>query len=35
MARKEQHKILNAKVESNVDQYKVDRLNAEIFRVVI
>ena len=30
MTRKEQNKILNDKIESNVDQYKVDRLNAEI-----
>ena len=30
MTRKEQNKILNAKIESNVNQYKVDRLNAEI-----
>ena len=30
MARKEQNKILHAKIESNVNQYKVDRLNAEI-----
>ena len=30
MTRKEQNKILNAKYESNVNQYKVDRLNAEI-----
>ena len=30
MARKEQNKILDAKIESNVNQYKVDRLNAEI-----
>ena len=37
MTRKEQNKILDAKIESNVNQYKVDRLNAEIsaFRVVI
>ena len=28
--RKEQNKILDAKIESNVNQYKVDRLNAEI-----
>ena len=27
---KEQDKILDAKIESNVNQYKVDRLNAEI-----
>ena len=30
MTRKEQNKILHAKIESNVSQYKVDRLNAEI-----
>ena len=30
MIRKEQNKILDAKIESNVNQYKVDRLNAEI-----
>ena len=30
MTRKEQTKILDAKIESNVNQYKVDRLNAEI-----
>ena len=30
MTRKEQNKILDDKVESNVNQYKVDRLNAEI-----
>ena len=30
MARKEQNKILDAKIESNVNQYKVDRLNAEM-----
>ena len=30
MTRKEQNKILDAKLESNVNQYKVDRLNAEI-----
>ena len=30
MTRKEQNKILDAKFESNVNQYKVDRLNAEI-----
>ena len=29
MTRKEQNKILDAKIESNVNQYKVDRLNAE------
>ena len=27
---KEQNKILDAKIESNNNQYKVDRLNAEI-----
>ena len=30
MTRKEQNKILDAKIESNVNQYKVDRINAEI-----
>ena len=30
MTCKEQNKILDAKIESNVNQYKVDRLNAEI-----
>ena len=30
MTRKEQNEILDAKIESNVSQYKVDRLNAEI-----
>ena len=30
MTRKEQNKILDAKIESNVKQYKVDRMNAEI-----
>ena len=30
MIRKEQDKILDAKIESNVDQYKADRLDAEI-----
>ena len=30
MARKEQNKILDDKIESNFNQYKVDRLNAEI-----
>ena len=30
MARKDQMKILNNKIESNTNQYKVDRLNAEI-----
>ena len=30
MNRKEQNKILDAKIDSNVNQYKVDRLNAEI-----
>ena len=30
MTRKEQIKILDAKIESNVNQYKVDKLNAEI-----
>ena len=30
MTRKEQIKILNDKIESNINQYKVDRLNAEV-----
>ena len=30
MTRKEQNKILDDKIESNVNQYKVDTLNAEI-----
>ena len=30
MTRKEQNKILDAKIESNVNQYKVDRLDADI-----
>ena len=30
MTRKEQNKILDEKIESNINQYKVDRLNAEI-----
>ena len=30
MTRREQNKILDAKIEPNVSQYKVDRLNAEI-----
>ena len=30
MTHKEQNKILDAKIESNVNQYKVDKLNAEI-----
>ena len=30
MTREDQNKILDAKIESNVNQYKVDRLNAEI-----
>ena len=30
MTRKEQNKILNNKIESNINQYKVDRLNEEI-----
>ena len=30
MTRKKQNKILNDKIESNINQYKVDRLNAEI-----
>ena len=27
---RKQNKILDAKIESNINQYKVDRLNAEI-----
>ena len=30
MTRKEQNKIVDAKIESNTNRYKVDRLNAEI-----
>ena len=30
MTCKEQNKILDNKIESNINQYKVDRLNAEI-----
>ena len=30
MTHKEQNKILDDRIESNVNQYKVDRLNAEI-----
>ena len=30
MTRNEQNKILDAKIESNVNQYKVDRMNAEV-----
>ena len=30
MTRNEQNKMLDAKIESNVNQYKVDRMNAEI-----
>ena len=30
MTRKDQNKILDDKIESNVNQYKIDRLNAEI-----
>ena len=30
MTRKEQNKILDDKIESNVNQYKVNRLNSEI-----
>ena len=30
MTRNEKNRILNAKIESNVNQYKVDRMNAEI-----
>ena len=39
MTGKEQNKILNDKIESNNNQYKIDRLNAlmkyQLFRVVI
>ena len=38
MTRKEQNKILDAKIESNVNQYKVDRNEMQKyqpFRVVI
>ena len=37
MTREDQNKILDAKIECTVNQYKVDRLNAEMsaFRVVI
>ena len=30
MTRKEQNKILDDRIESNTNQYKVDRLNTEI-----
>ena len=30
MTRKDQIKILDAKIKSNINQYKIDRLNAEI-----
>ena len=30
MTRKERNRILNNKIESNVSQYKIDRLNTEI-----
>ena len=30
MTRKEQNKILDDKIKSNINQYKVDRMNAEI-----
>ena len=30
MTRKEQNKILDDKIESNINQYKIDGLNAEI-----
>ena len=37
MTREEKNKILDDKIESNINQYKVDRLNAEnqLFQVVI
>ena len=31
MTRKEQNKILDDKIESNVNQYKVDRVNVSFF----
>ena len=31
MTRKEQNKILDDKIESNINQYKVDRLNVSLF----
>ena len=30
MTRKEQNKILDVKIKSNANEYKVDRLNVEI-----
>ena len=30
MTRKDQNKVLDDKIESNINQYKIDRLNAEI-----
>ena len=30
MTRKEQNQILDDKIESNINQYQIDRLNAEI-----
>ena len=30
MTRKKKNKILDAKIESNMNQYKVNRMNAEI-----
>ena len=30
MTRDEQNKILDGKIESNINQYKVDKLNAEV-----
>ena len=33
MTHKDQNKILDAKIESNINQYKVDRLNVEISAV--
>ena len=37
MTRKEQIKILDNKIESNINQYKINRLNAkyQLFRTVI
>ena len=35
MTRKEQNKILDAKIEPNFNQYKVDRMKYQPFQVVI
>ena len=32
MTRNEQHKILDDKTESNINQYNVDRLNVSLFK---